>query len=55
MTALDDIAFLARSVNRVEVLETLSSGPHNRAELQEATDISRPTVGRIVNNFRPVA
>ena len=52
MAALDDIVFLARSPNRVEVLETLSSGPHNRAALQEATDISRPTVGRIVNEFQ---
>lgn len=52
MAALDDIAFLARSPNRVEVLETLSSGPHDRAELQEATGISRPTVGRIVTDFQ---
>lgn len=52
MTALDDIAFLARSPNRVEVLDTLSSDPHNRAELQEVTDIPRPTVGRIVNDFQ---
>ena len=52
MTALDDIAFLARSQNRVTVLETLSSGPHDRAELQEATGISRPTVGRIVTEFQ---
>ena len=52
MTALDDIAFLARSPNRVAVLETLSSESHDRADLQEATDISRPTVGRIVNEFQ---
>lgn len=52
MSALDDIAFLARSPNRVAVLETLSSGPHDRAELQAATDIPRPTVGRIVNEFQ---
>lgn len=52
MAALDDIAFLARSPNRVEVLDTLSSGPYDRAELQEVTDIPRPTVGRIVNDFQ---
>lgn len=52
MSALDDIAFLARSRNRVAALETLSSGPHDRAALQEATDIPRPTVGRIINEFQ---
>ena len=52
MTALDDIAFLARSQNRVEILAMLSAGPHTRAELQEATDISRPTVGRVVTELQ---
>lgn len=52
MGALDDIEFLARSENRVEVLNALSSGPHDRAELHEATEVPRPTVGRIVNEFQ---
>ena len=50
-TALDDIAFLARSTSRVRVLETLAEGPRDRAELQAATGIPRATVGRIVTEF----
>lgn len=49
--ALDDITFLARSVSRVRVLETLASGPHDRAELQAATGIPRATAGPIVTEF----
>jgi predicted transcriptional regulator len=49
--ALDDIAFLARSAGRVRVLETLTSGPRDRAELQAATGIPRATVGRVVTEF----
>ena len=33
---LDDIAFLARSPNRVDALEALSSSPRTRVELREA-------------------
>lgn len=51
IAALDDISFLARSASRVRVLETLASGPHDRAELQAATGIPRATVGRIVTEF----
>lgn len=53
IAALDDIAFLARSASRVRVLETLASDPHDRAELQAATDISRVTVGGSPPNSRP--
>ncbi|HET7323224.1 MAG TPA: hypothetical protein VFJ06_02705 [Halococcus sp.] len=52
MGALDDIAFLARSQNRVAVLETLTAGLYDRAALREATGIPRPTVGRIINDFQ---
>lgn len=45
--ALEDIAHLVRSENRVRILETLSKRPRTRRELSEATGISRATVGRI--------
>jgi predicted transcriptional regulator len=46
--AFDDIAFLARSANRVEALELLTDSPHTRRELRATMDASRVTVGRIV-------
>lgn len=48
---LDDIAFLARSANRVAALEALADAPRSRAELQEATGASQPTLGRILSQF----
>lgn len=50
-TALEDIAYLSRSDNRVLVLNTLTDGPHTRREMEELTGVSRPTLGRIVNEF----
>ncbi|MFD1512009.1 helix-turn-helix transcriptional regulator [Halomarina rubra] len=44
----DDIAFLARSPNRVRVLAALSSGPHTRDDLRSTTDVSAVTVKRSV-------
>lgn len=52
MAALDDIAFLTASPNRVAALEALTAGPHERSDLQEAIDASRSTVKRILNGFR---
>lgn len=49
--ALEDIAYLSRSDNRVLVLNALSEGPHTRRELEEVTEVSRATLGRIVNEF----
>lgn len=49
--ALDDVAFLANSQNRVAVLETLADGPHHRDELLEAVDVSRVTLGRILGDL----
>ena len=49
--ALEDIAYLARSVNRVVLLETLASGSYTRRDLIEQTGIARTTIGRIVNEF----
>jgi predicted transcriptional regulator len=49
--SLDEVAFLANSPNRLDVLRTLANEPHTRRELVDATDASRPTVGRIVGDF----
>lgn len=49
--ALEDIKFLALSVNRVRALEALSPGPLERRDLEEATGISRPTLTRILDDF----
>ncbi len=48
---LDDIEFLARSANRVDVLRLVADRPHTRVELAEATDASQPTLGRILHDF----
>ncbi|MCQ4333885.1 ArsR family transcriptional regulator [Natronomonas sp. F2-12] len=48
---LEEIEFLARSPNRIRVLETLSSGPHTRGELQAAVGASQPTLARILGDF----
>lgn len=50
-TALDDVAFLARSANRVDVLAALADAPHERSELEAATGISRVTAKRILDDF----
>lgn len=49
--ALEDIAYLARSANRVRLLDLLASGSYARRELAERTEIARTTIGRIVNEF----
>lgn len=49
--ALEDVAFLARSPNRVHVLEHLAESPHDRRDLEEATGASRVTLGRILSAF----
>jgi predicted transcriptional regulator len=48
---LDDVAFVARSNNRVDVLEALAESDLTRRALREATDISQPTIGRILEGF----
>jgi len=48
---LDDIEFLARSANRVDVLRLVADRPYTRAELAEATAASQPTLGRILRDF----
>lgn len=49
--ALEDIAYLARSRNRVRILEVLASEALTRAELTDRTSIARTTIGRILNEL----
>jgi predicted transcriptional regulator len=49
--ALEDVAYLARSVNRVRLLDILASGSYTRRDLADRTEIARTTVGRIVNEL----
>ena len=50
-TALDDIAFLANSDNRVAVFERLVDGSRNRDELIDQVDASRVTIARILREL----
>lgn len=48
---LEDAEFLVRSPNRVRVLRRLAEEPADRTALQEATDVSRVTLGRVLGDF----
>ncbi len=48
---LDDLAFLSRSNNRIAVLWELAHDDRTRRELREATDVSQPTIGRVLDGF----
>ncbi|GAA0725589.1 putative transcriptional regulator [Halorubrum trapanicum] len=48
---LEEIEFLARSSNRVEVLRLLATRPHTRGELAATTGASQATLGRILEDF----
>lgn len=50
-SAVDDIAFLANSENRVAVLRSLINGTHSRHVIAEKTDVSRVTLGRILDEL----
>jgi predicted transcriptional regulator len=50
-TALEDIAYLSRSANRVVILDSLTDGPYSRRTLADLTDVSRTTLDRIVNEL----
>ncbi len=50
-SALEEIEFLARSGNRVDVLAALAEEPHTRRELVAVTGASQPTLGRILRDF----
>ena len=47
--ALEDVAYLARSANRVAVLDVLTSGAYGRRDLADLTNVAPTTVGRILN------
>lgn len=49
--ALEDVAYLSRSANRLRILEALTGGPDTRRELAESTGSSRATLDRIVNEL----
>lgn len=50
-TPLEDIAYLARSDNRVTTLDRLAEGSATRRELHDETGISQPTLGRVLDGF----
>lgn len=50
-TALDDIAFLANSENRVAVLRTLVEAPQSHDEIRDRIGASRVTTARILREF----
>ena len=49
--AIEDVAYLVRSTNRVRILDALADDPRTRRALTEATGASRTTLDRIVNEF----
>jgi predicted transcriptional regulator len=50
-SAMESIAFLARSTNRVQVLRTISEEQPDRSTLREDLPIARTTLARILNEF----
>ena len=48
---LEVVEFLARSPNRVRVLDALTDGPIGRYDLEDAADVTRATLGRILDDF----
>ena len=49
--ALTEIEFLARSENRVAVLQHLAEDRYTRGELGEVTGASQATLGRVIEDF----
>lgn len=49
--ALEDIAYLSRSPNRVRILDALTRDSYSRRELGEQTGTARTTLDRIVNEL----
>lgn len=48
---LEEIEFLARSANRVAVLNELTDDNYTRRELAELTNASQPTLGRVLRDL----
>lgn len=51
-SVLEEIEFLARSENRVEVLTALAEQRRTRRDLEAETDASQATLGRILGDFQ---
>lgn len=49
--ALEDVAYLARSPNRVRILQALISAPASSRKLRDRTGTSKTTFNRILNEF----
>ena len=49
---LEEIEFLARSPNRVTVLNALTESPIERYDMEETTGVTRATLGRILDDFQ---
>lgn len=50
-SSVEDIEFLARSEHRVAALRTLEEGSSDRDELRAATEASKATIARLLNEF----
>lgn len=50
--ALDDVAYLGRSANRLKLLVALTVEPSTRSELEARTGVASTTVGRILNELQ---
>lgn len=50
-SSIADVEFLARSEHRVAALRALAERPRTRDELRDATDASKATVARLLNEF----
>lgn len=48
---VEELVFLARSHHRIRLLAALSREERTRRDLQDATGISQPTLGRILSDF----
>jgi predicted transcriptional regulator len=48
---LEEVGFLARSANRIELLDHLAGGAYTRRELGDRLEASQPTIGRILNDL----
>ena len=48
---LEDIGWLTRSANRVQLLELLANQPYTRPELTEEIGVTRVTVNRMIEAF----
>lgn len=48
---LDDVEFLTRSTNRLDVLDKIGHAPRSRRDLRDDTDFSRVTLSRILGDL----